>query len=386
MRRRASVRIAFLALFTLIHGPVFSRNDPEAPGLSLEERRRIIAEQESRWNYAEEAAGRPGPARTAAPPGRDRRAAREGALVVQVREVEGAQDYDIAFENLRISIPAAAFARATRVRIAALVLSKPADFVFASPDLRIVENDRVVLLESTGMFRLSFSDESGRPLEPAAPLTASMPLRGDATNARVYQFRNEQWIERAASAMEGGALNSNPPARLTQYAPGAATAPNDPANPTPVEAPCADCAAFEGFHFPQIYRQIDAGGWWNFDVPKPEFTCVSVGIEGASERSVVAVAGVDFQGISYGEPAAGGVYRLNTLRNRRIKVYATDSASADQLRAGALPLLISPNHQAHTTNAAPNCPFVGRLQLTPQPADVLKDRERFLRVIDWPLD
>lgn len=394
MAGRTLIRIALFGFLTLLAAPAFSENDPEAPGLSPQERRRIIRNQELRWDYSE------GEGRSLAPPRetsardsdrralRAERASREGALIVQVREIAGAQDYDIAFDNLRLSIPAAAFASATRVRISAIVLSKPADFVFASPDLRMVENGRVVLLESTGMFRLSFNDETGRPLEPAAPLTASMPLPsiGGAQEARVYQYRNEQWIERAASAVESGALSSSIPLRLTQFAPGPTSAPNNPTYPTPVESPCVECGGSAGFHFPQIYRRIDSGGWWNFDIPKPEFTCISVRVEGASPQSVVAAAGVDFQGISYGEPARDGVYRLNTLRNRKIKVYATDVVNDDSFRAGALPLTVSPDYQAHTSNAAPNCPLLGRIVLQQQPIEVLKDRERFLRIIDWPLE
>lgn len=350
-------RLLLLILMLLPLLALESRPDLDDPSLTPEQREELIERQEDLWNM-------------------DKRpvsltAMREGMLEPIVQTVIGGRAETLTFESLQLSVPEGAFRKGRRIRIAAIVLDRPEDFVF-SPVPMVLQTGE--LLESTGMFRLSFTDEGGRPVRPLQPLSASMPAVSGSDQARVYRYTGSAWQEVARSAQPSRAPTSLQEGEANPFG-------QAPADPNTVVNPANPSDCWEGCGF-QIYDRIDSEQWWNFDIPKPDFTCVAVEVDASLEGFEVQAAGVSYQGISYGI-RSGNVVQLNMLKNKEVKIWALQRRGQSTVAIGSLPVLRSPDVTAHTKSKG-GCRIVGRIEMKPLPITVMKKREAFLKAINWP--
>ncbi|MCB1175871.1 MAG: hypothetical protein KDK39_20010 [Leptospiraceae bacterium] len=352
--------------------PLPAQNDPNQPGISDADRARIIRRQESLWDVDPNGILISNKARDA------QAASLQAVLPVQSQTIPGGQAANLDLDGLRLSVPVEAFPSGQRVTIRAIVLSDMTDFALAVPETRVIVDGKPVLLESTGMFRLQFSGSDGQKLEPGAPLIASMPVLAGADKARVYQLRNGNWIQRKERAMSASGLQ--PDLRLTQ------SQSDNPSNPTPSEIyNDGEYTETGGFHFPQIFDQIDASGWWNFDVPQPEYTCLTVRILNAPTNAWTQITGVEYRGNSIGESRGAQTMAFNAMRSKEAIVYTSwYDPKSDDVLLGSLYLPKTPSHVAHTKTNGSACPIVGQIRLQQYKKENLKDKTAFLKAIQWP--
>ncbi len=370
----------FLLIATWSTVPVYSRPDLSDPGLAPEERSAIIHRQEELWNLE----SRPQPQIRAG-------VHLAEALHRQDRTITGGESVRLSFGPLELSVPSRAFRMGARIQIGIVLLNTPSDFVFSPVTLEAVGRETPLLYESTGMFHLTMQDKEGRAVRPLQPLRVSLRGRSASQDVRVYRWNGSNWQERASSLTPPGESRQEAksqeapqpaPKSVPQSAPagsqtgGSVAVANSPAaQPTPVET-CREC---EGMS--QIYDRIDAGGWWNFDIPKPEFTCVAVRVDHSGEEYTVQAAGMNYQGISRGK-RSGPLVLLNVLKKSEVMVFAV-AKRGEKAWIGSLIVSETPSLTTHTSLPGPECALVGTMKMKPHPSAVLKKRESFLEAIGW---
>ncbi|MCB1319808.1 MAG: hypothetical protein KDK34_06130, partial [Leptospiraceae bacterium] len=270
--------------------------------------------------------------------------------------------------GIYISIPAQAFPDTSRVRIRLVVLREPRDFILAGVPLNLKQGNRHILLESVGMFHIDFRDAiTDRSIEPQTEIAAYAAItdtnvNADVQNARVYYRSDDSndWIEKSTFDNEV-----------------------DGAGGSPVVSMELD----GGFG---LYAGIDKSGWWNFDIPKPEITC----LRGTVARSDVHVfaAGLSYNGLDQVVPDAQGHFRINALKNETVKVYAVQARRVQTsgenrlvpLEIGQLQPLTTHDVTAHTSDPATRCMAIGHVDMHGIDAGIAGNRKRLLELLGLP--
>ncbi|EMK02653.1 MULTISPECIES: hypothetical protein [Leptospira] len=318
--------------------------DPSDPTLSQEERTKIIERQEDRWQISKSSS--------------NFQSFGFSILKPFVQTFSTNSDSILNTENVRLKIPYGAFSNIKNLTVKITALTKHVDFLFAGVPTQIGSNDsRNILLESTGMFYLAFFNEDGKRIEPKKNLTVEVSPLADPNGSNVYRFSKDTW--------EFVSSNQEPPSRPST-------------NP--------DREVSEGISF-QIYSKINASGWWNFDIPKPEYTCITGKLKTNQPKDfTVQAVGVDYFGTSYSSVDSSGIFRLNVLKNQNIKVIATQISKKKNgfKEIGFLPTLKTQNKTAFSSEVPSACQSVSDISIFSIPESIFSNRIEFLKAIDMP--
>ncbi len=331
--KRLTVYLSFLSLF-LVSG--MDAQDPSDPNLSQEERNKILTKQEERWEISKS---------TSNP-------STFGFSILKpfIQSFLSNRETVIDAGNFKLTIPAGAFSHSKKVETRITILNKHSDFLFAGVPTQIEPN---LLLESTGMFYLAFYDEEGRRIEPKKNLTVEMVALSDPNSSNVYRYTKGNW-ELLSQSRESTAIS---------------------------EIEGSDTIPF------QIYSKIDSSGWWNFDKPKPEFTCVTGRILSKNpEEFLIQGVGIDYFGTSYGNVEPSGVFRINVLKNSNVKIFAlfTPKNKNAKREIGFLPIFRTQERTAFSSEKNPQCQKVSEISTFPIEESVFQNRAQFLKMIDMP--
>ncbi|XDD49089.1 hypothetical protein AB3N59_11690 [Leptospira sp. WS92.C1] len=358
----------FFLFFLFYQNQIDGQVDPSDPTLSPEERKKIIQYQENRWEIGKSSTT---PNFTSL-----------GFSILKPFVVLIHNDLDsIVTTNqgdLRLKIPTGAFPKSTKIEVRITVLRKHFDYLFAGIPTQLGPNQSPnILLESTGMFYLAFFNENGQRIEPKKSLTVELAsLTADPSNSNVYRFSNGNW------KLVASEINSN-----TQSNANDKNLDEDQAKLYPIQAsPNIEESMNEGFQF-QIYSKIQSSGWWNFDIPKPEFTCITGKIKNNNFKNLnIQAIGIDYFGTSYGNVDASGNFYLNVLKDQNVKVLVTRFSTnpSHSKEIGFLPTFRTQNITAHTSASPSKCQNVSEIGMIPIPEDAIKDRSKFLKIIDMP--
>lgn len=345
------MRIPRLALIVLVALVLFitaaAAQSLDDPGLDPEERRRAVREQELRWNLREEdIVIRQIPAAESTFP---------GAEVFRV--LPGQNNELVLASGTRITVPAGSFRLppgAGEVRAEVIELRYPEDFAFAGVPTNMTQNGKPLLLESAGMVRLRFLwNTTELILASSARLKLEMAPTASG-DFGVYR-RNEQgnWDLRGPAAAN--------------------------------RAPSPDCTSGECLSLSTlIFDKIDRSGWWNFDRPTDEFTCIKGSIPNADQADLRGM-GVYRNWVSAGERSEDGRFVMNVMRNERTKVAAV-VAKKDAAWIASFPAFQTQAAITHTKLEAPafaGCQDIGTAKLERVDPAVLKDKAKFLKAIGW---
>ncbi|MCG6168455.1 hypothetical protein LFX25_11515 [Leptospira sp. FAT2] len=318
--------------------PVSAQEDPSNPSLSREERDRIIAKQEDRWEIAGSS--------------QNVNASTFGFSILKpfIESFLPYQETVLDTGNLRLKIPANSFSDSKRIEARITVLNNHADFLFAGVPTQIGAN---LLLESTGMFYLAFYNEEGKRTEPRKQLSVELQALTDPSGSNVYRFSNGTWD-----------LVSSETKATTRQA---------------VET-------MEGFPF-QFYSKIQSTGWWNFDKPKPEFTCLEGKVDVKNNRNFsVQAIGLDYYGMSYANVEANGTFRINVLKDKKVKILVVNfyGGKTGPKQIGFLPPIQTQNKTAFSSKPSDVCQKIPSISPFTITEAVFNDRSSFLKAIDMP--
>lgn len=321
-----------------------SKSDPSDPNLSDEEREEIIQDQESRWDF------RP------AKEGRKSQKSEKENLPVYEKTISPQKDNRFALGPLFIVIPAGSFSTRRNVEVKANVLTKHVDFLFAGIPTQI-DGKNPILFESVGMFQILFRDDEGRSIRPVKDVSVGMNSLENPERARVYSLQSGTWQETAKSQMQQGVAEA--------------------------------ASGVDGQYLPFIYTNIPWEGWWNFDKPNKEFTCVKgeIAMSSGAEYKASSV-GVDYFGMNSVAVQKNGRFRLNVVKNRKVKVFiAEDSDNKSDSRSfelGTLPIFLSQKKTAFAADEKSDCQDLGKIGTKSFPKSLSSDRKEFLKAIDMP--
>ncbi|WP_244939947.1 hypothetical protein [Leptospira adleri] len=329
-----------LILVCFFSNPIAADTDPSDPTLSPDERLKIIQSQETRWEIG--------------------KSSQNSSFVFSIlkpvvdffsTDLESVMDIG----NLRLTIPPRSFPKTNRVEVRVINLNNHADFIFAGIPTQIGGPSRnpILLLESTGMFYVSFFNEDGRRIEPKKNLSVELLPLANPNGSNVYRYTKGHWD-----------LISEKPETVTRSG---------------IEG--ADSVPF------QIYSKIDFSGWWNFDKPKPEFTCVTGKIlaKNPEEFSIQGI-GIDYFGTSHGSIEPSGVFTLNVLKDSNVKIIAvfTPKNKKAKKEIGFLPTFRTQNRTAFSAEKKPQCQMISEITTFPIEDSVFQNRAQFLKTIDMP--
>ncbi|RHX93770.1 hypothetical protein DLM76_12255 [Leptospira yasudae] len=339
MNRLANYRPPLFCFLFLIAIGVAAQENPSDPSLSQEERNRIIAKQEDRWEISKSSSN----------------TITLGFSILKpfVESFLSYRETTLDAGELRLKIPAGAFSHSQKVEARITILKNHADFLFAGIPTQIGSH---LLLESTGMFYLAFYDEEGKRIEPKKSLSVEIQPLTDPTDSNVYRYSKGNWDLVSA---DKNTIQQNKEVR------------------EPFEG---------GFPF-QIYSKIQSSGWWNFDKPKPEFTC----LEGKAnlkknENVSVQAIGLDYYGTSYANVDSNGNFRINVLKDKKVKLILTNffNAKAGSRQVGFLPAIQTQNKTAFASNPSDSCQRIADISPFPISESIFNDRSAFLKTIDMP--
>ena len=405
-KQRIRLRGFFLFIAFFASAAVVSQPSLDDPDLAPGKRSEIIRQQEDLWDMRKET--------SPVVSSRWDLAALLPRTSVSIRNDRFEQVYS---GGLTLEIPAGTFPGAeTEVRV--IVLQKPADFLLAGIALELPNGH---LLESSGMFNLEFRSPNGTRMQPSRPIVARFLSPKKNADVRMYK-RETAWNEAPGkvesrtssdcmpfelrsedSALAFQSFPVNPPPgaprprlldvsfTMGQQPDPASSEKNaessehngngpmqqvtNPANPNPCEGNDEGPALVEW-----IYRGVSSDGWWNFDTPKPEFTCIKLSEPARSDLNYVAV-GVDYLGMSFGQPINGRIY-FNVLKNSLVKVVAL-STSLDPMRTiGWMREKRTPARTAHIKTNTAACSDFGSLLWQKVEAKKFKDKDAFLALIE----
>ncbi|MCE9597545.1 MAG: hypothetical protein K8S54_06215 [Spirochaetia bacterium] len=343
----------FLPLILALAATIRAESPSEGE-LSPEERLRIIQEQERRWNLNPEDLPLSDPL--------DRRDG-DSANVSSESGVEAfpvlvGQTTELVLKSgTRISIPGNSFkvpANAA-VRAEVLELRKPRDFAFAGISTNTIVNGSPAILESAGMVRLRFLWNATEAI-----LASSARLRLEMEPAAYGSFNVYRRNDTGDWDLKGNAKESRPNAECDSQS----------------RSECPSVSTL-------IFDQIDRSGWWNFDEPKTEFTCITgtVNRSGADLRAVGV--GRNWSSVNLSALTPTNRFQINVMRNERAKIIAVEQK--DKVAwLGTLPAFITQDRITHTKfNNGKDCQEVGSVELKPISKKNLKDKESFLKAIQW---
>ncbi|PJZ55850.1 hypothetical protein [Leptospira barantonii] len=332
-----SFSLFFFLFFVVLE--IAAQEDPSNPSLSQEERNRIIAKQEDRWEISKSSSN----------------VSSLGFSILKpfFGSFLSYRETTLDAGDLRLKIPAGAFSDSQKVEVRITILRNHADFLFAGIPTQIGSN---LLLESTGMFYLAFYDDEGKRIEPKKSLTVEVQPLANPTDSNVYRFSKGSWD---LVSTDKNTTQSN--------------------NTT------AD--AFES-EFPfQIYSKIQASGWWNFDKPQPEFTCLEGKVDAKNRQNFsVQAIGLDYYGTSYANVTANGNFRINVLKDKKVKLIITNfsNVKAGSKQIGFLPAIQTQNKTAFSSKLSDPCQRISDISPFPISESVFNDRSTFLKTIDMP--
>lgn len=345
------------------------------PSLPPAQRDRIVREQERLWRYGE------GPYRGRREAIDDGRLATEAALrsETQVFAADGDGGANIVLNSgTRLTIPEGAFLlargqRSDRVRVEVVELRQPGDFAFAGVSTATVLDGKPVLLESAGMIRLQISS-NGFPVRVNPKRAIHWEAQPTADGAfQVYRANQRGGWERVGL-----------PTRNEQVAAGRGCAPADSRGggggcPDAFENP----EAREGPPPTLAFDRIDRNGWWNFDKPQPEFTCIRGEIQGAKVPVMVRGMGLYRNWVSVGVTDSGH-FLINVMRDEQTKV-AVAYEQDKRAFVASFVAFRSPKRIMHTSapDAKKRCRDIGRARVREVAPEVLRDKAKFLRAIQW---
>ncbi|WP_245667150.1 hypothetical protein [Leptospira tipperaryensis] len=308
--------------------------------MSQDERNKILTKQEERWEISKSPSN----------PG----AFGFSILKPFVQSFLSYQETVIDAGNLRLKIPAGTFYNSKKVETRITILNKHADYFFAGIPTQIGSN---LLLESTGMFYLAFYDEEGKRIEPRKSLTVEMEALADPTDSNVYRFSKGNW-----NLVSTGTDTTRPRKEVMEM----------------------ESESFLPF---QIYPEIQSSGWWNFDTPKPEFTCLEgkVDLKNGQNFSAQAI-GLDYYGTSYANVDPNGNFRINVLKNKKVKILIINfnSAKTGSKQIGSLPAIQTQNATAFSSKPSDRCQKISEIFPFPITESIFNDRASFLKAIDMP--
>ncbi|TGL50689.1 hypothetical protein EHQ61_09795 [Leptospira wolffii] len=334
-------KIGILLLFVLLVGVprLYSKNDPTDPNLSNEERDDIIRNQENKWDFK---------------PAHESSSVSKDALPKIHSSIRstGETAY-LTLGPLEVYIPSGAFDGFGEVKIETIALTKHSDFIFAGIPMEI-QGKEPIILESVGMFRIAFLDSNGRSLRPQKEISVGMNPLDTTDNARVYKLTGDVWKE--TSKLQKSQRND-----------------------------CEiECAGYI------IYSSIQSEGWWNFDKPHKEFTCLKGTVDAPAGSGIsISSAGVDYYGMSYAHVRSDGSFEINVLKNRKVKVFTTNLNPGSKSKfskgyLGYLPTLQTQDKVAFATNDPKKCQDIGKIQVRSVSSSLMEDRTAFLKAIDMP--
>ncbi|WP_232371644.1 hypothetical protein [Leptospira ainazelensis] len=329
-----------LILICFLLKPIAAEPDPSDPTLSPEERLKIIQNQETRWEIGKSS---PNPTPFLF-------SVLKPAVEFFSTDLESVMDIG----NFRLTIPPRSFPKTNRVEVRVITLNNHADFLFAGIPTQIGPNRSPnLLLESTGMFYVSFFDEDGKRIEPKKKLRVELFPLADPNGSNIYRYTKGNW-DLISEKQETSTIS---------------------------EIEGADSIPF------QIYSKIDSSGWWNFDKPKPEFTCVTGKIlaKNPEEFSIQGI-GIDYFGTSYGSIEPSGIFTLNVLKDSNVKIFAvlTPKNKKTQKEIGFLPTFRTQKLTTFSSEKKSQCQKVSEISTFPIEESVFKDRTQFLKAIDMP--
>ncbi|WP_232380654.1 hypothetical protein [Leptospira ainlahdjerensis] len=331
--------IPSILIFFLLK-PVMAETDPSDPTLSPEERMKIIQSQETRWEIGKSSTNQTPFGFSILKPFVD----------FFSTDLESVMDIG----SLRLTIPPRSFSKTEQVEVRIITLNKHADFLFAGIPTQIGSNrSPALLLESTGMFYVSFFNEDGKRIEPKKNLKVELLPLTDPNGSNVYRYTKGNW-DLISQKQESSAIS---------------------------EIEGSDWIPF------QIYSKIDSSGWWNFDKPKPEFTCVTGKILAKNpEEFLIQGVGIDYFGTSYGVVEPSGVFRINVLKNSNVKIFAlfTPKNKNAKREIGFFPTFRTQERTTFSSEKNPRCQKVSEISTFPIEESIFQNRARFLKTIDMP--
>jgi hypothetical protein len=338
--RRTIILILALVIFITAAGAQ-SLDDPR---LDPEERRKAVREQELRWNLREEdmvvqptTSGFP------------------GAEVFRV--LPGQTNELVLASGTRITVPRGSFRLppgAEVLQAEVIELRHPEDFAFVGVPTNMTENGRPLLLESAGMVRLRFLWNTTEVL-----LASSARLKLEMAPTAYGDFN-------VYRRNESGNWDLRGPAAVNR-------------------APSPDCASGDCLSLSTlIFDKIDRSGWWNFDRPTEEFTCIKGSIPGADQVDLRGM-GLYRNWVSAGERSKDGRFVMNVMRGEKTKV-AGVVAKKDATWIASFPAFDTQTTVTHTKLQEPDfagCQDIGSAKLERVDPAVLRDKAKFLKAIGW---
>lgn len=344
--------VCLLCVFSFVLA--VSAQSLDDPALSPEDRMRAIREQENRWNMRPEdlllLEERPPRRREAEP------LATGLESMAEMFPVFPGQTSELVLKSgTRITLPPGSLrlpAGASNVRAEVIELRRPEDFAFAGISTEMSNNGRPAILESAGMVRLRFLWNTTEVL-----LASSARLRMEMEPAAYGSFNVYRRNETGAWDLRGPAEENRRPAECQGECPTVSTL---------------------------IFDKIDRGGWWNFDEPKEEFTCITGIVQGKPDATVRGM-GVYRNWTSYGQPVPEkpGRFVMNVMRGEQAKVVSV-LEKTNKAWIGTLPAFRTQDLVTHTKlENGSKCQEIGTLEMKEVPLDTLKEKKRFLDAIGW---
>ncbi|MBL8019144.1 MAG: hypothetical protein JNM27_05730 [Leptospirales bacterium] len=328
-----------------------SARSPDDTELTPEDRRRIIQEQERRWNLNPEDL----PMRTIDVLRND--------TELQVLDTESftilpGQTTELVLKSgTRITIPKGSFKvpAGGDVRAEVVELRKPRDFAFAGIPTNITVNGAPAILESAGMVRLRFLWNTTEAI-----LNSSARLRLEMEPTAYGSFNVYRREGSGEWELKGKAEERQP-------------------NP--------DCQAPSGSECPAlstlIFDQIDRSGWWNFDEPKTEFTCITGTLSRPSADLRAVGVYRNWSSMGMVDSAQSNRFKINVMRNEHSKVIAVEGKDKN-VWLGTLPAFVTQDKITHTKyNNGKDCQEIGEVEMKPVSRKILQDKESFLKAIQW---
>lgn len=382
MNRYASIVFIFSILLVLCDS-VVGQIDPSDPNLSPEERQRIIKEQEDVWNYHD-----------SDKPGRS-----SASTLSRLAPAEQSYPFDpasdtvvttnsgsrITIERGTLALPAS-FRRGSQVNVEIIEIIKHVDFLFAGIPMTYTDSSgHENLFESGGMFRLRFTYKD-REVGFNRGRTLHIELAGNQASGPFHVYAlgpDRKWKDKGL-----GETNLKPQCRLDSdsilrnslrlpFSGGRISMTKQSGG---TAAPGEDCGSIQF----NIYSRIDGPGWWNFDTPKPEFTCLTGRLAGVNGDVSIMGVGLSYYGLSH---AFGkGSYRINAMKDSDIKIIATftrvQNGRIQEYALGSTIIIHTQNQTAHSTlpdGPGNRCQEIPPINIQQADPSLIRDRSAFLQ-------
>ncbi len=362
--RQSSPFIFSLVLFSasLFAAPP-SWDELDDPDLDPQRRSEIIRAQEQKWGVEEDL-----PSINA-----QKSPARRLLELLKTETLTFSPGYSrqLRMGHITLEIPAGAF-QGSPVEARVTVLKTPADFALAGIPLEFLEAGKPVVLESDGMFHLEFIQD-GKSIEPSSPIAVRM-TPGNEKEMNMYRLEGKTWTEVGSTGM------------ATDWPEGCDVRRN-PGNPLLVLVESPYCGG--EYTSVRIYRNISRSGWWNFDKPADNITCLTGIFRSPGEGFNITVqsVGLDYLGLSHAR-RTGNRFAINVAANQSVKIYSvvTDRDSR-RVYIGSLAPIKTPNNTAFVdfeSDDYSKCTDVGELKVKRSSVGLLSNRAAFLKAIGIP--